>query len=191
MNAFDPSITHSPLLVEHGPGAGGAGVAAAVGLGEAEGAEGAAGDEVGQPSRLLVVVAEAVKIGLAPRPTPADSVMPSDWSTRPISSMATHSEVKSPSAPPYSLGEHQPEQAELAHRPHDVDREDVIPVPGCAACGAISASAKSRTDLAERLVLVGQLPCHRTTPSLLVPCSFTHGVDLDQQLIQRDRMYPP
>ena len=35
------------------------------------------------------------KIGLAPRPTPASSVIAIDWSTRPSSSMATHSVVKS------------------------------------------------------------------------------------------------
>ena len=45
-----------------------------------------------------------------PSPMPTDSVMPIDWSMRPISSIATHSEVKSlpePSArnePPYSSG---------------------------------------------------------------------------------------
>ena len=45
-----------------------------------------------------------LRIGLMPRPTPADRVMPMDWSTRPSSSMATHSEVKSAPAPPYSSG---------------------------------------------------------------------------------------
>ena len=39
-----------------------------------------------------------------PRPTAASSVIPIDWSTRPISSIATHRLVKSPSAPPYSSG---------------------------------------------------------------------------------------
>ena len=57
MNAFDPLITHSPSC-EHGPGARGAGVGAAVGLGQPEPAEGPAGDEIGQPLRLLIVVAE-------------------------------------------------------------------------------------------------------------------------------------
>ena len=60
MKAFDPSMTHSRVaLVERGLGAGGAGVAAAVGLGEAEGAEGPPGHEVGQPPLLLLVGAEA------------------------------------------------------------------------------------------------------------------------------------
>ena len=81
-----------------------------------------------------------------PRPTPASSVMPIDWSTRPISSIATHRLVKSPSspAPPYSSGAVSPNSPSLPifcttstgkwwSRSH------------CAACGAISASANSRT----------------------------------------------
>ena len=38
-------------------------------------------------------------IGLAPRPTPASSVMASDWSARAISSIATHRPVRSPPPP--------------------------------------------------------------------------------------------
>ena len=45
-----------------------------------------------------------VRIGLIPSPTAASSVMPIDWSTREISSIATHRLVKSPPAPPYSSG---------------------------------------------------------------------------------------
>ena len=60
------------------------------------------------------------------------------------------------------LGEHDPEQAELAHLADDVDGEVVIDVPLC----------RVRRDLAfgelthhgsEHLVLVGQLPCHGVT----------------------------
>ena len=84
-----------------------------------------------------------------PRPTPASSVMPIDWSTRPSSSMARQSEVNGPSsgarpAPPYSSGATRP------NRPRS---------PICcttsvgkwwslshfATCGAIAVSAKSRT----------------------------------------------
>ena len=81
-----------------------------------------------------------------PRPTAASSVMPIDWSTRPISSIATHRLVKSPSSPmpPYSSGAVRPNSPSLPifcttstgkwwSRSH------------CAACGAISASANSRT----------------------------------------------
>ena len=59
MNAFDP-VDH-PLvggLVERGLGPGGAGVAAAVGLGQPEGAERPAGDQVGQPALALLLGAE-------------------------------------------------------------------------------------------------------------------------------------
>ena len=45
-----------------------------------------------------------VRIGLMPRPTPASRVMPIDWSTRPSSSIATHSVVKSAPLPPCSSG---------------------------------------------------------------------------------------
>ncbi len=59
MNAFSPLITHSSVrLVEHGPGAGAAGVAAGVGLGQAEAAEGPPGHEVGQPALALLLGAE-------------------------------------------------------------------------------------------------------------------------------------
>ena len=81
-----------------------------------------------------------------PRPTAASRVMPIDWSTRPISSIATHRLVKSPSSPtpPYSSGAVRPISPSLPicrttstgkwwSRSH------------WAAWGAISASAKSRT----------------------------------------------
>ena len=47
-------------------------------------------------------------IGVAPRPTAASRVMARDWSTRPISSMAMHSVVRSPPPPPYSSGKGRP-----------------------------------------------------------------------------------
>ena len=81
-----------------------------------------------------------------PSPTAASSVMPIDWSTRPSSSIATQRLVKSPSspAPPYSSGAVSPIRPSLPifwmtstgkwwSRSH------------CAAYGAISASANSRT----------------------------------------------
>ena len=61
MKAFSPLTTHSPAaVVEHRRRARAAGVAARLGLGEAEAAEGAAGAEVGQPRLLLGLGAEAV-----------------------------------------------------------------------------------------------------------------------------------
>ena len=66
-----------------------------------------------------------------PSPTAASSVMPIDWSTRPISSIATQRLVKSPSSPRAAvlLGRGEPEQPELAHLLHHVDREVVVAVP--------------------------------------------------------------
>ena len=83
-----------------------------------------------------------------PRPTPAESVMPMDWSTRPSSSMATQRLVKSPAspAPPNSSGTTRP------NRPRS-------PILGTrsvgkwaaashlAMLGATSFSAKSRTTI--------------------------------------------
>ena len=87
-----------------------------------------------------------VRIGLMPSPTAASSVMPIDWSTRPISSIATHRLVKSPSspAPPYSSGAVRP----ISPRPPIFWTTSVgkwWSLSHCAACGAISASANSRT----------------------------------------------
>ena len=64
-----------------------------------------------------------------PRPTAADSVMPTDWSTRPSSSMATQRAVKSGVRPAELLGRDQPEQAQVAHQPDQLDREAVLRVP--------------------------------------------------------------
>ena len=81
-----------------------------------------------------------------PRPVAASSVAPIDWSTRPISSIATQSEVKSAALPPYSCG---------AVRPNSPSSPICSTIlvgrwcsrSHCATCGAISASANSRTTL--------------------------------------------
>ena len=108
---------------------------------------------------------------MIPSPTAASRVIPIDWSTRPISSIATQRLVKSPSspAPPYSSGEVSPNSPSLPifcttstgkwwSRSH------------CAAYGAISASANSRTlcrnsscsrlssKLFEEVLMAGRLP---------------------------------
>ncbi len=87
-----------------------------------------------------------VRIGLMPRPTPADSVMPMDWSIRPSSSIATHSVVKSAAAPPYCSGAVNP------NRPSSPIFGTRSAGKWCArshsaTCGATSVSAKSRTTL--------------------------------------------
>ena len=55
--------------------------------------------------------------------------MPTDWSTRPSSSIATQSEVKSDSAPAELLRHDHAEQPEVAHLGDEVDREVVLAVP--------------------------------------------------------------
>ena len=109
-------------------------------------------------------------IGLMPSPTPADSVMPIDWSIRPSSSIATQSEVKSlpvPSVryePPNSSGRQQPEQAEVAHLGDQLDREVVVAVPGRDVRRDLGLGEVAH-DLAERLVIFGQLEAHRPEDS--------------------------
>ena len=84
-----------------------------------------------------------------PRPTAASSVIPIDWSTRPISSIARQSEVKPPSSPAMPA----PPNSSGAVRPIS-PRAPIFWTTSvgkwwsrshCAAWGAISASAKSRT----------------------------------------------
>ena len=97
-----------------------------------------------------------------PSPTPASRVTPIDWSTRPSSSMATQSEVKSAARAAVLLGDDQAEQAQLAHRPHDLDRQVVVAVPLGDVRGNLSLGEVA-DDLAERLVLTGQLEHHGST----------------------------
>ena len=81
-----------------------------------------------------------------PRPTAASSVIPIDWSTRPISSIATQRLVKSPSspAPPNSSGEVRPNSPSLPIC-CTTSTGKWWSLSHCAACGAISACANSRT----------------------------------------------
>ena len=141
MNCLEPLTTHSPstssarVLVapasEPEPG-----------LGQPEAGQRAAGDQVGQPGLFCSSVPK-VRTGLMPSPTPASRVMPSDWSTRPISSIATHRLVKSPSGAAELLRGGEPEQAEVAHLLHDVGREVVLAVPLRPRAGR-SPSRRSR-----------------------------------------------
>ena len=108
-----------------------------------------------------------------PRPTAASSVMPIDWSTRPISSIATQRLVKSPSSPGAAvlLGRGEAEQPERAHLVHDVDREVVVAVPlrGVRRDLGLREVADGTAEL---LVLAGQrkgrLSAHDPHPSRLV-----------------------
>ena len=72
--------------------------------------------------------------------------MPMDWSTRPSSSIATHSELKSAPLPPYSSGTTSP------NSPSSPILVTSSVGKWCsrsqaATCGAISDSANSRTTL--------------------------------------------
>ena len=99
-----------------------------------------------------------------PRPTAASSVMPIDWSTRPISSIARHSDVKPPSspaspAPPNSSGAVRPISPSVAHLLDHVGREVVVAVPlrGVRRDLGLREVADAATEL---LVLGGQLEGH-------------------------------
>ena len=94
-----------------------------------------------------------------PRPTAASRVIPIDWSTRPISSIATHRLVKSPSAPPYSSGAVSPNSPSWPILLHHVDREVVLAVPlGGVRRDLLLGEVANGTP--ELLVLGGQLEAH-------------------------------
>ena len=86
------------------------------------------------------------KMGLAPSPTPASSVMATDWSTRASSSIAMHSVVRSAPPPPYSSGNGMPNSPSSPIW-RTTSTGNVWLASQASACGAISASAKSRTSL--------------------------------------------
>ena len=116
-----------------------------LGLGEAEAAERPPGAQVGQPPLALLLGAEVEdRVGAeADAGLEGDGqrlVDPGDL----LDGHAQRGEVAAAAA--VLLGEREAEQAELAHRPHHVDRE-VWSRSHSSACGAISASAKSRTTL--------------------------------------------
>ncbi len=93
-----------------------------------------------------------------PRPTPADRVMPIDWSTRPSSSIATQSdgEVAVVAHATELLRHDEPEQPELTHLRDEVGREVVVLVPLRDVRFDLVLS-ELPDDLAEVLVLLGQL----------------------------------
>ena len=88
-----------------------------------------------------------------PSPTPASRVMPIDWSTRPSSSMATHSEVKSPPLPPYSSGTTSPNRPSSPIARTTSSGKVVLAVPLGDVRGDLALGEVAH-DLAERLVVV-------------------------------------
>ena len=94
-----------------------------------------------------------------PSPTAASRVMPIDWSTRPISSMATQSagEVAATAAVLFRRGE--PEQPELTHRWNDLDRKMMLLIPTGGMRGDLGLGELA-DDLSERLMVGRQLEAH-------------------------------
>ena len=86
MNSLLPLMTQLPVF-QPGGGLRAAGVRARLRFGQAEACERLSGREQRQPFLLLGIGSEAVD-GMAPRETPASSVMATDWSTRPSCSSA-------------------------------------------------------------------------------------------------------
>ena len=118
-------------LVEPGAGAGGAGVRAGVGLGQAERRERAAGDQVGQPALLLLLGAEAEDRVDAQADAGAQG--DADALVDPAELLDGHAEagegvLVQPGAAVLLRG-HQAEQPEVAHLRHELHREVVVAVP--------------------------------------------------------------
>ena len=84
--------------------------------------------------------------------------------------MAMQSVVKSAPPPPYSSGNGSPNRPELAHGQHDVDREGVVAVPRLGVRRDLGLGEVAH-DLAERLLLVGQVELHRGRTVRLPPCA--------------------
>ena len=166
-------VDHPLAVLKHGAGAGGAGVGAAVGLGESEPTERTPGDEVGQPLGLLVVGAELEdRVGAeadAGRQRDAQRLVDA---AELLDRHAQRGEVATGAA--VLLGEHDAEQTELAHRPHDVDREVVVTVPLRSVRRDLGLGELAHR-LTQHLVLVAQLPCHRATSDLCSFMSCRHG----------------
>ena len=155
MNALAPSMTHSPpddATPDDAPPAGPSSLARVRVAAASDPPSGSVRPNAASArpatrsgsQRCFCSELPKVMIGVIPRPTPADSVIPQDWSTRPSSSIATHRLVKSPPAPPYSSGTTRP------NSPRSPSLATSSTGKWCAAsqaaaCGAISASANSRT----------------------------------------------
>ena len=142
-------------LVVLGAGAGPAGVAAGVGLGQPEGAEGAAGAEVRQPALLLRRAAELVdRVGAE-----ADACFQGDGDrlVDPCQLLDRDADAGEVAATPADgLGERDAEQAELAHLTHDLDRELVGAIP-LRAVRLDLGGGEVAHEGAQRRVVVAQL----------------------------------
>ena len=108
------------------------------------------------------------KIGFAPRPTPASTVIAIDWSTRAelLERDAEGGEVGAAAA---VLGrERQPEEAEVAHRGDGVDRELMGAIPGLDVRRDLGLGELAH-HLAERFLLFAELEVHDRLDHRLAP----------------------
>ena len=152
------AVTTVGPLVEHRGGAGAAGVAAGVGLGQAEAPERAAGAEVGQPLLALRLGAE---------PEDRRCAQPDGRLQRDGHRLVDPGELldgdaqggQVGAAAPVLLGEGDAEQAQVAHLAHGVDGERVVAVPRLGVRCDL-ALGEVANDLAERLLLRGELHVH-------------------------------
>ena len=158
MKAFEPLSTHwSPSSTARCPGC--AGVGPTVGFGEAERAERSPRDEVGQPPVALLVGAEAEdRVRSEPDTRRQGDPHRLVDTAELLDGDAQRREVATTTAPLF--GEHDAEQAEVAHRLHDVDREMTRPVPlgGMRGDVLLGELAHRRP---QQFVIVAQLPVHR------------------------------
>ena len=147
-------------LVEPGPGAGAAGVAAGVRLGQPEAAERPAGAQVGQPALLLLGRAELVdRVGAEP-----DAGLQRDRQ-RLVGAgdlLDGHAQPGQVTAAAVRLGERDAEQPELAHRLHGLDGERVVAVPRLGVRFDLGLDELAH-DGPQRLVLLGQLRVQRSS----------------------------
>ncbi|MFN8016807.1 MAG: hypothetical protein U0P45_01655 [Acidimicrobiales bacterium] len=146
-------------LVEHGAGAGAAGIAAGFRLGEPEAAEGPAGEQVRQPALLLLLRAEREdRVGAEP-----DARLQSDRrrlvdAGELLDGDAQGGEVRPRAA--VLLREGQAEEAQLAHGQDRVGGERVVSVPRLGV-GCDLGFGEVPHHLAELLLLVGEVEVHR------------------------------
>ena len=126
MNIFEPFTTHEPSR-QLGGRPGRAGVRAGVGLGQPEGGEPAAGGEVGEPAVLLLVRAEEEDRHRPERRVRRDRDRDGRVDPR---QLLDRDRVRDgvPAGPLVPLGDRDPEQPELCHLAHQLDREAALAV---------------------------------------------------------------
>ncbi len=152
-------VQHPLVTVEHGTGSSRTGIGPSVGFGEPERPERSTGDQVGQPLVALVLGAEpedrvgaetdAGRQGDAHRLIDATEFLDGD---------AERGEVATAASPPF--GEHDPEQSEVTHGVHHIDRKVAGAIPfGGVRCDPLLGELPHGCP--QQFVVVAQLPAHR------------------------------